>query len=80
MLTTRVIATSFILFLLIFTCSSGLAQGYGVGSGEKDRRIHVDESAGQRKTRMNHGSSRGPRKRLVNPTVQHPFQAREFPL
>ncbi|KAI4314534.1 hypothetical protein L6164_027432 [Bauhinia variegata] len=34
----------------------------------------------QRKTWMNHGSSRGSRKHLLNPTAERPFQAREFPV
>ncbi|OIV92968.1 hypothetical protein TanjilG_20630 [Lupinus angustifolius] len=32
----------------------------------------------QRKTWMNHGSNRGHRKHLVNPTAKNPFQAREL--
>lgn len=35
----------------------------------------------QKKTWMNHGSHRGPRKHLVNPTTEDAFQlAREFPV
>ncbi|KAM2503775.1 hypothetical protein PS1_037763 [Malus domestica] len=34
----------------------------------------------QRKTWMNHGSFRSPRKHLDSPTLQFPFQAREFPV
>lgn len=35
----------------------------------------------ERKTWMNHGSHRGPRKHLVNPTSEDLFQlAREFPV
>jgi hypothetical protein len=43
----------------------------------------VRESHGvarQRKLRVNHGSFRGPRKHLVNPTLQHPFEAQELPV
>ncbi|GMN40827.1 hypothetical protein TIFTF001_010070 [Ficus carica] len=76
MLTTTAITTSFIFFLLIFTSSNA----YGVGSVEKGRRMDVESAAEHRKAWMNHGSSRGPRKPLVNPTVQRPFQSRELPL
>ncbi|KAG8382088.1 hypothetical protein BUALT_Bualt05G0040100 [Buddleja alternifolia] len=34
----------------------------------------------QRKPWMNHGSFRGPRERLVNPTVEQPFQIPKLPV
>lgn len=78
--------TSFVAFLILFFTSSNLTHlAFGsvlLGSAEKERgRVGGEESGGDgRMTWMNHGSSRGPRKSLANPTAQRPFQARELPL
>ncbi|KAE9613265.1 hypothetical protein Lalb_Chr05g0215671 [Lupinus albus] len=57
-----------ILFLLVSVLSS-------------NTEIHTSKVVkDNRKTWMNHGSHRGPRKHLVNPTAQKPFQALEFPV
>ncbi|PON63341.1 hypothetical protein PanWU01x14_132510 [Parasponia andersonii] len=77
--------TSFFVFLILLFTSSNLTQfaAYGslVGSAEKDKgQVGHENSGEQRMPWMNHGSSRGPRKNLVNPTVQRPFQARELSL
>ena len=77
--------TSSVVFLVLLFTSSNLTQlafGSLVGSAEKDNygRVAAEESMEQRMAWMNHGSSRGPRKHLVNPTVQHPLQTRELPL
>ncbi|KAG2676761.1 hypothetical protein I3843_12G069200 [Carya illinoinensis] len=81
-------AASFIILLLGFTALIILtthSAAIEVGGGavvEEGNHVRVRELHGkwQRKLWMNHGSFRGPRKQLVNPTVQHPFQAREFPV
>ncbi|PON94749.1 hypothetical protein TorRG33x02_095320 [Trema orientale] len=80
-----VTTTSFAVFLVLLFTSSNLTQlaAYRslVGSAEKDKgQVGPENSGEQRMTWMNHGSSRGPRKNLVNPTVQRPFQVRELPL
>lgn len=79
----RALATPFILFLLIIFSFSILihysAENFGVRVAVKNP---VEESNGkwERKNWMNHGSFRGPRKHLVNPTLQQPFQADQLPV
>ncbi|KAJ7953384.1 putative Transmembrane protein [Quillaja saponaria] len=76
----RASPTCFILFLFILTSSliSVHSSNHGVPAVAQENQ--VSESHQQRKTWMNHGSFRGPRKKLVNPTMELPFQAREFPV
>ncbi|KAF7829173.1 putative transmembrane protein [Senna tora] len=79
----RASLTCFILFL--FVLASLVSVHYSthtqipevVNEGNQHR---VSHQRWQRKSWMNHGSSRGTRKHLVNPTIEHPFQAREFPV
>ncbi|KAL4313734.1 hypothetical protein S83_014426 [Arachis hypogaea] len=63
----------FILFLLLFATSL-----VSVHSSTEEKKKVV----WHRKPWMNHGSSRGPRKHLVNPTTldENPLQARQFPV
>ncbi|KAK4252693.1 hypothetical protein QN277_014437 [Acacia crassicarpa] len=68
--------TCLLVLFLLASASSVTAVGTARGN-------HASESGHrrwQRKTWMNHGSSRGPKKQLVNPTLENPFQAREFPV
>ncbi|KAG5059080.1 hypothetical protein JHK87_000109 [Glycine soja] len=72
--------TCFILFLLVLATTSFISV-----HSRNTLLIHEDQArelhkTWQRKTRINHGSHRGTKKHLVNPTIEHPFQAREFPL
>ncbi|KAI4328013.1 hypothetical protein L6164_020410 [Bauhinia variegata] len=72
----RASLTYFILFLCVlasFLSVHSSNTGIHAVTRESHQRWH-------RKTRMNHGSSRGSHKHLLNPTAEHPFQAREFPV
>ncbi|CAL5436270.1 unnamed protein product [Camellia sinensis] len=70
----------FALLLYMFLSSVLLLSSAAAAAGAHDERQGQESSqTGQRKLWMNHGSFRGPRKHLVNPTVdQHPFQVREL--
>ncbi|TKY70086.1 hypothetical protein E2542_SST06372 [Spatholobus suberectus] len=74
----RASLTCFILFLLVLATSLISVQSRNTLIPEDQAR--EPHKIWQRKTRMNHGSHRGPKKHLVNPTAEHPFQAREFPV
>ena len=81
----RASLTCFILFLLVLATSS--ISVHSINTGITTARVSLENQAReqhhqkwQRKTWMNHGSLRGPREHLVNPTVEHPLQAREFPV
>jgi hypothetical protein len=78
----RALSAAFILSLLSFTTLITLSNSSSMEVGAVPAGNHDKELQGtwQRKLWMNHGSFRGPRKHLLNPTVQHPFQAREFPV
>ncbi|MCE3049693.1 hypothetical protein HAX54_045542 [Datura stramonium] len=54
--------------------ASAYSTDMGVAHGKLDK-SHVQEmhQRWQWRSWMNHGSFRGPRKYLVNPTVKHPF-------
>nr|KYP54433.1 hypothetical protein KK1_000621 [Cajanus cajan] len=71
----RASLTCFVLFLLVLATSF-------VSVHSRNTLIPEDQAREPHKTwqRMNHGSHRGPKKHLLNPTPQHPFQARQFPL
>ncbi|KAH6824482.1 photolyase 1 [Perilla frutescens var. hirtella] len=60
----------YLLLLLIIASGGSTAAAAGGGGGWR----------WQRKPWMNHGSFRGPRDRLVNPTVEHPFQLPKLPI
>lgn len=84
----RGLATPFVVFLLIIMFGSSIlvhhsSEGFRVinnGEAVKNHPVNDEESHGkwERKTWMNHGSSRGPRKHLVNPTLHHAFQANQL--
>ncbi|KAM4073204.1 hypothetical protein ACB094_10G000300 [Castanea mollissima] len=80
----RALSATFILLLLLLLRLSfiPLSNSSVIEVGAVDHPHHVKgtSSSWRRKLRINHGSFRGPRKHLVNPTVQHPFQARDFPV
>uniref|UniRef100_A0A7N2N1B2 Transmembrane protein n=1 Tax=Quercus lobata TaxID=97700 RepID=A0A7N2N1B2_QUELO len=78
----RALSTAFILSLLLLLSFITLSNSSATEVGAVDHLHHVKgtPSSWQGKLWMNHGSFRGPRKHLVNPTVQHPFQARDFPV
>ncbi|KAF3959830.1 hypothetical protein CMV_015393 [Castanea mollissima] len=80
----RALSATFILLLLLLLRLSfiPLSNSSVIEVGAVDHLHHVKgtSSSWRRKLRINHGSFRGPRKHLVNPTVQHPFQARDFPV
>ncbi|KAK7309667.1 hypothetical protein RJT34_06582 [Clitoria ternatea] len=68
-----------LLFLLVFATS--LVSVHSSNSViPEDQAREPQQHSSHRKTWMNHGSHRGPKKHLVNPTAEHPFQAREFPV
>ena len=83
-LITRSLTMSFIILLIVFTSSAVTrvsGEAFGVGSNVVDRKIREESSEKRNKrTWMNHGSFRGPRKRLVNGAAERPFQAQELPL
>ncbi|KAB1226364.1 hypothetical protein CJ030_MR1G020581 [Morella rubra] len=75
----RALSASFILFLLGFTTLILIhSAAIEVGAVVEGNDVRVLQGTWERKLWMNHGSRRGHRKQLVNPTVQRPFQAREF--
>ncbi|KAK7252529.1 hypothetical protein RIF29_36531 [Crotalaria pallida] len=80
----RASLTRFILLflLVIATTTTSLVSVHSSSKVIKENQTRelMKHSWQQRKTWMNHGSHRGPRKHLVNPTAQNPFQAREFPV
>lgn len=49
---------------------------------KKEGRLHVQKKPAmwQKQPWMNHGSDRGPRKHLVNPSLEHPLEVPEQPL
>ncbi|KAI7988900.1 hypothetical protein LOK49_LG13G01955 [Camellia lanceoleosa] len=70
----------FALLLFIFLSSVLLLSSAAAAAEAHEERQGQELSrTWQRKLWMNHGSFRGPRKHLVNLTVdQHPFQVREL--
>ncbi|KAK8472184.1 hypothetical protein PHAVU_002G133900 [Phaseolus vulgaris] len=69
--------TCFILFLLLAT---SLVSVHSRNTLTPEDHAQEQHKIWHRKTWMNHGSHRGPKKHLLNPTIQHPFQPRELPL
>ncbi|BAT99687.1 hypothetical protein VIGAN_10119100 [Vigna angularis var. angularis] len=69
----RVSLTCFILFLLLLATSF-------LSVHSRNTLISENHKILPRKRRFNHGSHRGPKKHLLNPTNQNLFQSREFPL
>lgn len=76
----RALSAAFILSLLLSFITLSNSSAIEVGAVDHLHHVKGTPSSWQRKLWMNHGSFRGPRKHLVNPTVQHPFQARDFPV
>ncbi|KAM7507259.1 hypothetical protein LguiA_017712 [Lonicera macranthoides] len=77
----KAILASLLFLLFIFLSSTSIEPVESRGIHHVKEEKHVQESNGtwKRKLRMNHGSARGPRKHLINPTVDpHPFQVREL--
>ncbi|KAL9369040.1 hypothetical protein Peur_040239 [Populus x canadensis] len=64
-----------VLFLVLFTSSVSVHSVAGEAVGKNN----VAKSYRSWR-RINHGSARGPRKHLVNPTVEHPFEVPELPV
>ncbi|KAG5249068.1 hypothetical protein OIU76_004265 [Salix suchowensis] len=64
----KAILASLVLLILVFTSIHSAA-------GKNDA---SDSFRSWR--RINHGGARGPRKHLVNPTVEHPFEVSELPV
>jgi hypothetical protein len=71
MLFKAILASLVLLFLLVFTSIHSVA---GDAAGKKS----VPNSYRSWR-RINHGSARGPRKHLVDPTVEHPFEVSKLP-
>ncbi|XWS38810.1 hypothetical protein CRYUN_Cryun19dG0162300 [Craigia yunnanensis] len=71
-----------LLFLLIFASLTTIhpVAATGVGAVARDNHDEKSHQMQQRKQRVNHGSFRGPRKHLLNPAVQHPFQLPKLPI
>ncbi|CAL8155614.1 unnamed protein product [Prunus armeniaca] len=82
----------FMLLLVIFASSSVWINSASASAAMEKRAVRIVQEdkvrglqgtqAWERKTWMNHGSFRGPRKHLVNPTAtaQFPFQASQLPV
>ncbi|KAL2348856.1 hypothetical protein Fmac_002856 [Flemingia macrophylla] len=69
----RALLTCFVLFLLVMATS--------FVSVHSRNTLMPEDQAHKTWQRMNHGSHRGPKKHLLNPSAQqHPFQARQFPV
>ncbi|KAL6279465.1 hypothetical protein ACE6H2_016346 [Prunus campanulata] len=80
------------LLLVIFASSSVWINSASASAAMEERAVRIEQEdkvrglqgmqAWRRKTRMNHGSFRSPRKHLVNPTAtsQLPFQASQLPV
>lgn len=73
----RGLSAIFFLFLLLgfTTLQTALSHSAGAEVAAVAEGKHVV----MRELRMNHGSFRGPRKHLLNPTAQRPFEAQELP-
>ncbi|KAJ7943893.1 putative Transmembrane protein [Quillaja saponaria] len=78
----RASLTCIILFLFLLASSliSVHSGNHGIPAVDEENQVRESHHEQQRKTWMNHGSFRGPRKSLINPTMELPFQAREFPV
>ncbi|KAK9275690.1 hypothetical protein L1049_022957 [Liquidambar formosana] len=77
----RALFTSLALFLFLFTSSMLIHSASSrVHVVLEEKHVPEMHRAWQRKPWMNHGSFRGPRKHLVNPTVEDRFQVRELPV
>ncbi|EEF43530.1 conserved hypothetical protein [Ricinus communis] len=74
MVQANAILTTLFVSLLVFTCAIALHSNPAVAGT-----YHAAESQ-QTWQRVNHGSLRGPRKHIVNPTVKHPFQVPKMPV
>ncbi|KAH7836245.1 hypothetical protein Vadar_033947 [Vaccinium darrowii] len=67
-------SVALLLFLLLSSVFLHSASAAGNHAGRGDAR--ESHRTWQRKPWMNHGSFRGPRKQLINPTAEHLFQVR----
>ncbi|KAL3497922.1 hypothetical protein ACH5RR_040654 [Cinchona calisaya] len=89
----RALVTFLALLLLVFFSSSSSSSVHSAAVGVHGRehekhvhsaavgvhgREHEKQGRRQRRPRINHGSFRGPRKHLVNPTVESPFEFNKF--
>ncbi|CAK7356043.1 unnamed protein product [Dovyalis caffra] len=75
MVQVKTILASFVLFLIVLTSSVS----FHSVAGEAARKYNIAKSY-RSWQRINHGSARGPRKHLVNPTVEHPFEVPKLPV
>ncbi|TMX00282.1 hypothetical protein EJD97_001083 [Solanum chilense] len=69
-----------LLILVFIFLSSTVHSSTFVHSKHGIRHVHGVHQRWKKEPWMNHGSNRGPRKRLVNPTINHRFDIPEFPL
>jgi hypothetical protein len=82
----RALSTIFLLlFLLCFTTSltalvHSSASQVAVAAEGKHVMREFHGRTWQRKLLINHGSFRGPRKHLLNPTLHQPFEAQKLPV
>ncbi|KAG6791966.1 hypothetical protein NC652_001466 [Populus alba x Populus x berolinensis] len=75
MVLVKAMLKSLVLFLVLFASSVSVHSVAGEAVGKNN----VAKSYRSWR-RINHGSARGPRKHLVNPTVEHPFEVPELPV
>ncbi|GLT80616.1 hypothetical protein SLA2020_520470 [Shorea laevis] len=78
----RAFSTSLVLLLLLFTSFAVICPSAANGVRALSAENHGGKShrMWRKKGRMNHGSFRGPRKHLVNPALEHPFQVPKLPV
>lgn len=78
----RASLTCFVLFFLVIATSMiSIVHSTNTVTVTREDQARKPRKRWQKKTWMNHGSHRGPRKHLVNPTTENVFQlAREFPV
>ncbi|KAK4364707.1 hypothetical protein RND71_016065 [Anisodus tanguticus] len=69
-----------LLLILVSTFSSSVHSSSVVHVKQGTRHVHGVHQRWQKETWMNHGSNRGPRKHLVNPTINHRFDIPELPV
>ncbi|KAJ7011078.1 hypothetical protein NC653_001498 [Populus alba x Populus x berolinensis] len=75
MVLVKAMLKSLVLFLVLFASSVSVHSVAGEAVGKNN----VAKSYRSWR-RINHGRARGPRKHLVNPTVEHPFEVPELPV
>ncbi|KAJ9135064.1 hypothetical protein P3X46_032285 [Hevea brasiliensis] len=76
MVQVKAIFTVFVLCcFLVFTSAIRIHSGPVVAGRNQAKQSH--QITWQR---MNHGSFRGPRKHIVNPSIKHPFQVPQMPV